>query len=183
MEIISFDKPQDELILKPNTRYTQYQFDMVYDHLMSKDWVYNGEVYNLLDYGYTYGYNNNKRRIGVHKGSRQRIELSREFLRQNPNDMAQMEDTIRHEIAHAIDYIIRGKSDHSWRWQRIALAVGSNGKRVSKQLKDPKGKYTLVCPNGHEAQMHRRPKHTRSCTKCNPHRYDERYKFQVIQNY
>lgn len=180
---INLNVPQTQRILQESTYYDPQQFQMVYEYLMAKDWEYMGHTFNLLELGYSFGYNNNKRRLGVHKRSGKRIEISQAFLNANAMNKATMENTIRHEIAHAIDWEVRGCSDHSWHWVRVAHAVGCTGDRCTVVKNQPKGKYTLRCPNGHEEQMHRRPKRHRSCGECNPHRYDERYKFQIFQNY
>lgn len=158
-----------------------------YDHfndLMTKDWTVDGKTFNMVALGYSWGYNNNKRRLGVHKKGRytNRIEISKTIFDINPN-FKQFDNTIRHEIAHAIDYAMRGTSDHSWKWKRVARQVGCDAQRTAEIDNKPKSKYTLRCPNGHESVAHRKPKLSKSCAKCNPHRYDERYQFQVIQNY
>lgn len=39
-------------------------------------------------------------------------------------------DTITHELAHIIEYVIRGDSDHGYNWQRIHRALGGSAKRT-----------------------------------------------------
>lgn len=39
-----------------------------------------------------------------------------------------VEDTIPHEVAHVIDYMIRGRSNHDRKWQYIAYTLGCTGK-------------------------------------------------------
>ena len=39
------------------------------------------------------------------------------------------EETITHEIAHLVDYVLRGKSDHGPIWKRIHRALGGTGAR------------------------------------------------------
>lgn len=40
------------------------------------------------------------------------------------------EDTIPHEVAHMVDYLIRGKSNHDAHWQRVARKLGCTGERT-----------------------------------------------------
>ena len=100
---------------------------------------------------------------------------------------AEQEDTVLHEIAHALDFETRGTSDHGLIWKQWAIKVGARPERCKEISNEgrtnlPPSKYILRCPNGHEFARHRRLKHEASCPKCSP-RYDERFKLKVIQNY
>ena len=149
--------------------------DMALDY-MGRDFVYNGKTYNLNEYGWRFRFGNTKRALGrcmyrtyAKKGV---IELSQWVIENSKEDYDKWVNTMLHEIAHAIDVIIRGDSSHDWRWQSVALAIGCDGKRTTQVefddlLKNPISKYTIVCPNGHTKPSHK-IKHTRSsCRRCN----------------
>ena len=40
----------------------------------------------------------------------------------------EQDDTISHEVAHLVDYVMRGKSDHSYIWRKVHMALGGSGK-------------------------------------------------------
>ena len=52
------------------------------------------------------------------------IALSRPLVRLNRKDLVL--DTIKHEVAHAIDFMKRGFSTHDRKWKKIAEEVGCN---------------------------------------------------------
>jgi predicted SprT family Zn-dependent metalloprotease len=90
---------------------------------------------------------------------------------------AQCEDTIKHEIAHALTPTDRG---HGIAWQRMCLVIGADPSRTwghNGEQRIP-GKYLGTCPAGHTITKHRRPKTENfgSCRECSP-RYDPRYRF------
>ena len=55
-------------------------------------------------------------------------------------------DTLLHEIAHNIDFVRRGRTDHSMQWKRVAVEVGAKPNRVAEIKLDVKYKYELYCP-------------------------------------
>ncbi len=57
------------------------------------------------------------------------------------NDESDVEDTILHEIAHALDYMERGRSAHDRNWRKWCLRVGANPQRC--------GKSDLIRPDNH----------------------------------
>jgi len=149
--------------------------------MLNKIWTVDGVKYNLSLEGWAFGFHNSKRALGKCWRNTRQITISSFLLGDMTYEI--LDNTLKHEIAHAIDYAMRGTSDHSWAWKRVARQVGCDAERTAEVKNKPKSKYTLRCPNGHETVAHRRPKVSKSCGKCNPHRYDERYQFQVIQNY
>lgn len=89
------------------------------------------------------------------------IELSRSIV--ELNDKALVEDTIRHEIAHALAGFEAG---HSYEWKRVAQQVGANPERCCADgTKMPEGLYQADCC-GIVRHMHRRPKVIRICRVC-----------------
>jgi predicted SprT family Zn-dependent metalloprotease len=117
----------------------------------------------LKDLGWEINYNNAKTSAGKckRKATRNRytgeitvksktVELSNHLLRQNLEEgkASEWEETIRHELAHAVDIELRGKSNHDRTWKAVANAMLSTGRVTfsSDDLKDVKlSRYTLKC--------------------------------------
>ncbi len=60
-------------------------------------------------------------------------------------DVAEIKDTILHEMAHAIHAEFSGSSDHSPEWRKYARAIGANPRATGKPCKAPKEyKYVIV---------------------------------------
>lgn len=55
----------------------------------------------------------------------------------------ELKDVVLHEIAHALDFDRRGRSDHGRKWKSCALEVGADPTRTSKV---PKKLIALVSP-------------------------------------
>ena len=65
-------------------------------------------------------------------------------------EYAEYIDTLLHELAHVIDFILRGKSDHGRVWQYIAASVGAvpmASKPASEELAKAMSKYRWDCSN------------------------------------
>ncbi len=93
-----------------------------------------------------------------------RIELSVHFVRLN--DLKQIEDTILHEIAHALT----PGDHHGAKWKAMCAMVGAIPRRCG-YMKMPVGPWQSVCK---ECQVrhhrHRRPRrmHGWHCKTCGP---------------
>jgi predicted SprT family Zn-dependent metalloprotease len=156
--------------------------------LIATDFTYPNEYGDEItksaeDIGYRFRWNyRSKSAFGRCKGREKIIELSQHLVSHNIENMEQIKDTILHEIAHALAGVRHG---HDKYWQRVAIAIGCNGKRCydSRTVNAGKTKYTLRCPNGHESAAHRRPKRSKSCGRCGNGVYDPMLKMEVIQNY
>ena len=146
---------------------------------------------NLAKLGWTFEFNQRKRALGLCSSRNKKIYLSEWLCRQNFENAKKLEDTIRHEIAHAIDYTQRRTSDHSRRWVAVALQVLSNGERcyTEKDIQvKVKTKYTLTCPNCEKEMPSHKVKRSKSACRncCNEHnygRYSEKYVLIQTQNY
>jgi len=127
--------------------------------------------WGLTKKGWVFVWGNKKRSFGTCRPSRKVIELH-SFLLPTINDEA-AEDTIRHEIAHALDFEQRGKSDHSYKWKAWAIKVGADPSRTKSHdnyealvVKSNQSKYRLVCPNGHVFPSHRKEKKNKRSIAC-----------------
>jgi len=120
--------------------------------------------WGLIKKGWTFGFNKRKLTIGVCKMSRMRIEISEEYLKiLSP---AEIIDTIKHEVAHAMDFLDRGTTDHGPRWKAWAVKVGCKPNRCAN-VAAPEGKYKAVCPtHGDVGKFYRRPRRNYVCKEC-----------------
>jgi predicted SprT family Zn-dependent metalloprotease len=107
------------------------------------------ETHGLSD-SYIFRYNTRKVHAGVCYYAMPwkygRIELSENYVLLN--DVADIMDTILHEIAHAIadrDYKHRG---HGAPWKKVCVAIGAKPVRCyDDNVVMPKGKWQATCPN------------------------------------
>jgi len=142
--------------------------------------------------GWKFEWNTRKRSFGLCSPRKKTIALSLYLL---PTiDNASAEDTIRHELAHALDIMDRGASDHSWKWKAWAIKVGadptrtkSHDNREAFEQLATQSKYTLTCPNGHTMPSHKRKKRGGSCGACGTERgmkgFQEEFRLVQTQNY
>lgn len=147
------------------------------------------QEWGLTEKGWSYVWGNRKSAFGTCRFRPRTIELSLYLLPTISDEEA--EDTIRHEIAHALDFEQRGTSDHSWRWKAWAVKVGANPERCGHSDDEEgrlavayKSKYRFECPNGHVRASHRKqaPHRKKSCGKCCPGRYNPDFIFTQIEN-
>lgn len=124
----------------------------------------------LQECGWHFSFDHAKRRLGAcHMGDRgKQITISAPLARRNGLEL--MEDVLRHEIAHAVDYENRGKTDHGPAWKRWARRCGANPNRLyeGEDLQEVPSKYVGVCPAacGYEAGFHRMIKRWYYCPDC-----------------
>lgn len=117
--------------------------------------------HGLIKLGWTFAFDNAKRRAGVCSYSRKLIGLSIPLVLAREYKMSR--NTILHEIAHALT----PNDGHGARWKRKAIEIGCDGERCFSDAKI-EGKYKAVCKNGHVYFRHKAPNFgTRSsCGKC-----------------
>ena len=141
--------------------------------------------------GWAFAFDRARRRLGACHHPRdarsaqvKRITLSRHHT--NLGGWALMEDVARHEIAHALDYETRGRSDHGPAWRRWARRCGADPTRLHEgELPyDPDAPYHGTCPAcGNAVPFYRRPTRRPACKACcrshNGGRYDERFRLRV----
>ncbi len=122
---------------------------------------------SLSDRGWTFGFDRARKRLGACRMARKQITLSRHLSRSLPDD--EVEDTIRHEIAHAIDCERRGRSNHDATWKHIARACGARPERCfdGDVPNDPDSAYAGVCPSCQvETPLYRQPARPLRCRSC-----------------
>jgi len=134
------------------------------------------EEHGILD-KFKFFFEDCKRTLGrCHYGGIKKITLSRWYVENN--EEALVEDTILHEIAHALDYLERGYSKHDKHWKKICIRIGAKPERCSKNADKPEGhyKYSVVCC-GKTYGKHRKSRgRTYSCPQC-------RKRLKFVKNY
>ena len=121
----------------------------------------------LQSRGWTFGFDRARTRLGVCRIRDKRITLSSHLSRTLPP--SEVEDTVRHEIAHAIDAERRGRSNHDRTWKAVARACGANPVRCySGSLPDdPAAPYVGTCPTcGATHDRYRQPAGALRCRPC-----------------
>jgi predicted SprT family Zn-dependent metalloprotease len=103
--------------------------------------------------GWKFGFDNSRKRYGVCRGMRDRftrkdimergeISISRHLMALNSDH--ETEQTMRHEIAHALAGCSHG---HDWVWKQMAIKCGDDGRRCyDKSVVTPKGAWEAKCP-------------------------------------
>jgi len=163
---------------------------------MAKTWTYRGRTFNLNDMGWKFAFNDRKRANGLCSPRNRTIYLSTYIIENATREMSGWENTMVHEIAHAINYHMGGRG-HDWQWKNIFLSFGGTGDRCSKDvgfedlIANPISKYTITCVNGHHKPGYKNSRAVvagrRACSKCcNEHnngKFDNRFILTQITNY
>jgi predicted SprT family Zn-dependent metalloprotease len=142
---------------------------------MSKlEWARNLALELMAAYGlngWGFRFNRRMRQVGLCWFPTQdrpgRIELSAPFVEWN--DAAAVEDTIRHEIAHALAGPF---ARHGPEWVRMCRITGARPSRSCK-VRMPPGKWRATCPGCQAGcSRYRRPRrlHGWHCRHCGPER-------------
>jgi predicted SprT family Zn-dependent metalloprotease len=122
---------------------------------------------SLQDRGWDFGFDRARRRLGACHPAKRRITLSRHLAQTLP--LGEVEDTIRHEIAHAIDVERRGRTSHDAVWKRLAAACGASPERCAAVdlPADAAARYRATCPScGAEHAFYRQPVLAKRCAPC-----------------
>jgi len=138
------------------------------------------EEYGLDQQGWTFDWHSLKKVAGRCNYVARLITLSHSYA--SHNDERLVENTLRHEVAHAL---VGPGQHHNQVWKRKALEVGCTAERcVSSETVYPMAKYTLSCSTcGKTYQFHRRPAGAKGCGVCSPRRFDPRFVLTVTQNW
>lgn len=141
--------------------------------LLNKNYTVNGKTFNLIKSGWNFkGFDKAVKRIGVCTwGARGKyIGLSAKMTEIRSKD--EVEQTILHEIAHAIDVEIRGTSSHDNVWKSIARSIGHSGNRCvnikeSIETRTKIYKWVAFCDvHGILGGWSRKPTNAKICRTC-----------------
>jgi predicted SprT family Zn-dependent metalloprotease len=112
--------------------------------------------------GWTFAFDQAKRRAGICRHQRRQIGLSAPLTRLHPE--AEVRDTILHEIAHAL---VGARHGHDEVWRAAARRIGCSGERcTSPDAPAIEGPWAGTCPAGHRLTRHRRPARPVACGRC-----------------
>jgi predicted SprT family Zn-dependent metalloprotease len=157
--------------------------------LFKIDWVIEDNIINLEKRNWNFDFNNKKKSLGSCNIIQKKISVSKLFIETNSHFDFWV-DIIKHEIAHAIDYEIRGTSDHSLPWKKIAKQIGCTDNVIASKIKSNpiKGKYTLKCDIcSYQIEIFRLRKKQSACYNCcNKHNYglfSKEFILSQIKNY
>ncbi|MFM6982001.1 MAG: SprT-like domain-containing protein [Microbacteriaceae bacterium] len=119
---------------------------------------------------WSFGFDTAKLRGGACNFTQRRITLSRYLAARW--DMYDIEQTLLHEIAHAM---LDPGHNHSREWLALARSIGYVGGTTHRaETATEFARWRGVCPAGHEVLRYRTPKNTRvSCSRCS-NRFDPR---------
>lgn len=109
--------------------------------------------HGLIIQGWDFKFDNAKSRLGLCSHRRRTISISRNFVLLNDEPL--INDTILHEIAHAI---VGSDHGHDRVWKTMAKKIGSRGTRCKDagEVNSVKGKYAVICEKcGEIGRRHR----------------------------
>ena len=114
--------------------------------------------------GWAFGFGRGKRTLGTTRveagASVGTVRVSR-YLLEGGTDAA-IEDTLLHEIAHAVAYVRHGRAamNHGPAWRAVAREVGATPRATCRVGPIHPAPHRLVCRRcGAEVGLYRRPKH------------------------
>ena len=99
--------------------------------------------HGLLDSGWTWKWDNGKRRFGVCRYGSRQLGFSRPLFSLNSED--ECRDTVLHEIAHAIAGHAAG---HGPEWRAVCRRIGAKPERLARGIERPPAKWLITCPCG-----------------------------------
>lgn len=151
----------------------------------------DAKVINLRQLGWRFEFNTRRRAAGLCNYSTKQIFLSEWLVKQNLDQAIEWENTLRHELAHAIDGAMGGRNGHNKVWKAIARDVLCTAERCySTNVIQTKvtTKYTLICDScGKEKASHKVKKSKTACGDCcrahNGGRYTDKFVLRQVQNY
>lgn len=115
------------------------------------------------DDGYKLVFNKSRAAAGLCYFHKKTIEISIFFLKSSKIKDTDVEDTVLHEISHAI---AGWDAAHGPEWKDVALSLGCSGNVCSEHfLEKHDYRYTLRCGKGCRKYVNRRTKKLMVCSK------------------
>lgn len=108
---------------------TAREIENLANELLSLTWTIDiyrhkeASVINLKDLGWRFEFNTRKRAAGLCNYRTKTISVSKWLLMQNLDKALNFENTVRHELAHALDKAMGGSNHHNNVWKAIARKV------------------------------------------------------------
>lgn len=132
-------------------------------------------------YDWSFAFNCRKRAFGLCDYTRRTIFLSAVLTELNGE--AEVGDTLRHEVAHAL---AGPRAGHGPAWRKVAREIGAKPRRCydADEVRQPPARYVLRCPScQRETPRHRKPTGVYACRGCckrlNGGRFSERYRLEL----
>jgi len=186
-----------EMYFAENVTTTAREIEKLANDLLDLTWTIDlyrfqdASVINLRDLGWKFEFNTRKRAAGLCNYRLKTIYVSKWLLNQNLDKALNFENTVRHELAHAIDHAMGGRNHHNRVWKAIARKVLCTAERCysSEEISIKETtKYTLICDTCEkEMPSHKVKKRKSACGDCcntyNGGRYSEKYVLRQVQNY
>ena len=147
------------------------QAEILFYQLLSKTYTVNGREFNLNELNWSFkGYTKSLRALGTCHCGFKVISLSEKLTEMRTKD--EVADTILHEIAHAIDFEIRGTTNHDYIWKHVAHQIGYKGgttTKIDKSITVQIKKWVAICPtHGIIGGFTRKVSvDTKRCRRCN----------------
>lgn len=154
------------------------------------------EKWNLLEKGWSFNFDRSVSRFGVCSHKKKAIGLSKQIVTLNlSHNPEKIQDTILHEIAHALVRIRHGRyneygrkiKSHGIEWKTMCVEIGADPIRcyTSSKVKTPTGKYVYECPScGIKITQHRKTNKKSACSVCckkyNNNKFSEKFIFVYI---
>jgi predicted SprT family Zn-dependent metalloprotease len=113
--------------------------------------------------GWGFEFDRAKRRFGRCSFRTRLITLSAPLVLLNERE--RVEDTIRHEVAHAI---AGARAGHGPLWKEACYVTGARPERCydSKEVETPMAPWRVECPSGHFSYPRYRRKKNAACARC-----------------
>jgi len=111
--------------------------------------------------GWSLKFDHASKRAGVTYRDSKTISLSMKIMAQWP--LRECEDTILHEIAHALT-----TGGHDREWRKVCMQIGAKPNTYYPDSLRPPSKYVGTCPQGHTFRRERWPKRDLACAICSP---------------
>lgn len=176
---------------------TAREIESLANELLSLTWTIDiyrfqdASLINLKDLGWKFEFNTRKRSAGLCDYRAKTISVSRWLLMQNLDKAVNFENTIRHELAHALDKAMGGSNHHNNIWKAIARKVLCTAERCFKSEEisvKVTTKYTLICDACEKkTPSHKVHKRKSACGDCcnnyNYGKYSDKYVLRQVQNY
>lgn len=138
--------------------------------------------YGLYQKGWRFQFDRAKARFGSCRYRKKTITLSRSLVEMNSQE--ECEDTVLHEIAHALAGVDAG---HGKKWEEMCRLVGARPVRCydGRSIHRPQPAYWAVCPHcSMKLPFYRMPRAERACGDCckkyNGGRFDPKYRLIVV---
>lgn len=140
------------------------------------------EKHGIDKQGWRFKFDNSVKRFGLCSYANRAISLSRHLCL--ANDESSVENTILHEIAHAL---VGPSHGHDSTWKFWAKSIGCDGSRLyGSEVARPQRAWKGTCPENpeHTTQSHRRGRLAckRCCKAYNRGKFTEQFLFTWSEN-